>query len=590
MGNNGFALTAAHEWISHDPFGTVKQADSPGTTGASDNETVLQSAKNGYVSFRVLVKGKGEYTLTAEMDNGLETDMYRAWYHKMAPEEGKEESTPVYIPDALIPVREQETCILPDPDNNISGQTVQEFWIDIFVPADAPEGNAKGTVRLSAGNTEQKLEVTVNVIGRVIPDEPFLNMDHNSYGCSGVPLRYPEYFSGASGDEIHFKTIDILHHRYRLIHEHRGLLHNLCYSHSGSTNRIYHPDVVGKGRDKHLENWQYYDRHYGPLLDGTLFETAAPGMPHPRRKAAPVWSVYTPINPEWPASYLHFGEEGYDVEFVNCVRQFDEHLRENGWTGSHIEMFFNHKKRYRWFGWDGDEPKYSKDFAYHKKMGELFKQATDGSPVPWIYRSDTSWQMKNHWEALKGYITFWVCGRFVRWYPSQVKKVIERGDTVWNYGGLPSITVQSSAILENLFSTWALGLSGFSPWNTTSLGGDPWFSCTGMTEGILYPGERFGIPGPIPSIRMKIQRNGIQDVDLIMQANRDDQAAVDRLKRMTEENNPVCVWEDLPKAAVELPPEDWDSKNLQAEHEPIKQYNESLNPLWWQGIRDAALT
>jgi hypothetical protein len=31
----------------------------------------------------------------------------------------------------------------------------------------------------------------------------------------------------------------------------------------------------------------------------------------------------------------------------------------------------------------------------------------------------------------------------------------------------------------------------------------------------VYPGDRFGVEGPIPSVRLKIQRNAVQDVTLL---------------------------------------------------------------------------
>src|SRR5262249_34880743 len=37
----------------------------------------------------------------------------------------------------------------------------------------------------------------------------------------------------------------------------------------------------------------------------------------------------------------------------------------------------------------------------------------------------------------------------------------------------------------------------------------------GGGEAMVYPGDRFGIEAPIPSIRLKVQRNAVQDITLL---------------------------------------------------------------------------
>ena len=35
--------------------------------------------------------------------------------------------------------------------------------------------------------------------------------------------------------------------------------------------------------------------------------------------------------------------------------KWNDTFREKGWTSTRFELFFNHKKRYKGFPWDGDE-------------------------------------------------------------------------------------------------------------------------------------------------------------------------------------------------------------------------------------------
>jgi hypothetical protein len=222
-------------------------------------------------------------------------------------------------------------------------------------------------------------------------------------------------------------------------------------------------------------------------------------------------------------------------------------------------------------------------------MIRLWKQAVKRSPVPWVYRVDASWRMKQQFEVLRGMRNFWVCGGFCAWYPREVRKVCERGDLVTSYGGYPVIAAASSAVLQDLYRTWARGMNGFVEWLVTNPGKDPWFACDGAPHGVFYPGERFGIDGPIPSLRLKVMRNGIQDIDLLNQAAlRDGGLAAARAKLIRTVGVPV--WQRPPRVARERPPEEWDSVNLGAEHEPIAAPDERLGPGWWAIVREQAFT
>ena len=168
MSASSFQLTAVHEWCAHDPFGKLKPADvSAALLSVTDNSgTVrLRAARNGYVSFRILIQGTGEYRLNASIGKNLETDLFKAWYHRMADQKEKQ---PDYWPDALIPVHGTEANgAIPDPDNKINGQSVQEYWVDLFVPPDAKPGTITGKIELITGGQTIKLPVAVEVLEHI---------------------------------------------------------------------------------------------------------------------------------------------------------------------------------------------------------------------------------------------------------------------------------------------------------------------------------------------------------------------------------------------------------------------------------------
>ena len=72
---------------------------------------------------------------------------------------------------------------------------------------------------------------------------------------------------------------------------------------------------------------------------------------------------------------------------------------------------------------------------------------------------------------------------------------------------------------------WKWEVDGYCRWLTTSPGEDPWFNFNGGGEAMVYSGERFGLEKPIPSIRLKLERNVIQDVAVLKIADAKIKAA-----------------------------------------------------------------
>ena len=588
---SSWQLEAGNEWIARDPFGQIKPGDVSEASQplCRDGTVVVRAPRNGYASLRLWVSGAGEYRLNVDVEGGVQVDLFAGWYHKMAPTKGKQPPAP-YCVDALVPVASGAERRLPDADNAVEGQTHQEFWVDLFVPAQAPAGRVAGRISLQAGGETVELPLAVEVIDAVVPDEDVVTCDHNSYGCRWIPDMYPSVFSDDDDEDARWsKAIEIMHHYYRLVYEHHGNFSNLGAGHAGTFDRIYGPKVVGSGRDKSLTDWKWFDRHYGPILDGSAFAQPSPGASPPRRPARPVWGVYTPINADWPADYLWWGQPGYEVEMKRGLEQFDAHFRENNWLTTRPFFFFNHKKRFRWYGWDGDEPKFAKDNVYWLEMGRLYKDALGDSPVPWAFRADASWQMKNMFSIFEGIVDYWVAGGFLRWYPQETKEVVARGDIIWTYSGTPGISETSSALLEHVWRAWGRGIHGHCDWLSVRPGADPWFNCEGAETGTIYPGERFGIAGPIPSARLKLKRNAVQDLNLI-DARAKAAGRLEEVRCELGEAMPVKLWETPPKAVVELPPEEWNGHNLtEGTQDDNMADHVGLDPLWWVPIRQAAM-
>ena len=163
-----------------------------------------------------------------------------------------------------------------------------------------------------------------------------------------------------------------------------------------------------------------------------------------------------------------------------------------------------------------------------------------------------------------------------------------RGDMVWSYGPSVDFKECSAALVQFVYRTWVRGFGGFERWLTIGVPGDPWFASDGATLAWFYPGEKFGIDGPIPTIRLKVQRNAVQDINLM---NRIAEArGPAAYKAACAETIPIGLWKQPSQAMLEKPPYDWDPDvDVPIGHEPDEQRVQPVDPQWWLPIRRRVL-
>ncbi|HEX5413583.1 MAG TPA: hypothetical protein VFZ27_17180 [Terriglobia bacterium] len=577
-------LVALPQFLRPDPFGGIVRADRSASAAAdhfaTSNSISVECARGSYASFHLIVQTDRpcDYKLDLHLSDvagKLQADLYREWFHPLRAGE--------CYPDALVPASLPYRSQIPDPDNKIAGQTAQAFWVDIWVPPDAIPGDYSGRATLQSGGKSRTLALKLQVHSAVVPAEDIVAMDHNSYDDSWIAAQFPARVRATAGNFFESDELFRLIHSYhRIFYEHHGIFHQLGYGHAGRVTPESAPALEGEGSNKRVANWNLYDRHYGPLLDGSAFA-------HTRRGPIPIPFAYLPINPEWPASWLWWGEPGYEAEFVNVVGEMERHFREKGWTGTHFEMFFNHKKRYMGFSWDGDEVRFPKDLNYFKEYGRLLKKALPAeTPVHFVFRADVSWDMEQQFRDLSGVVNMWTCaGSILSWYKGAPKMLRERGDITWYYGGPPEVTQPSSAIAELALRAWVWDAMGFVHWLAVSPGKDPWFNFDGGGTTLVYSGERFGLPDPIPSVRLKIQRNAVQELTLLDSYK--SRHGLEKLKAEATQrfnaSTPDEWWNPRP-ALADKPPYEWANSEMEAAGEPTRKLAASLDAAAWSRVRE----
>ena len=262
----GASLEILPEYRRPDPFGGILAADATARPAGFETRVTLETARANYVSCHLVAKlpAGGSYALRLEPEAGspLAPELFREWFHLR-------ESDKAYYPDALIPVRSPYQSRMPEPDNRIAKQTAQSFWLDVWVPA------------------------------AVTPEEDAVTIDHNSYGAAWLGDYFPSVRAQEGAKFLESDAyFGLIHAYHRIFFEHRGILHQLGYGHGGKVAPEFAPALAGTGRTRRIASWDLYDRHYGPLLDGSAFAGG-------RRKTRPLPFVYLPINPEWPAQFVN---------------------------------------------------------------------------------------------------------------------------------------------------------------------------------------------------------------------------------------------------------------------------------------------
>ena len=194
--------------------------------------------------------------------------------------------------------------------------------------------------------------------------------------------------------------------------------------------------------------------------------------------------------------------------------------------------------------------------------------------------------MERQFKELAGIINFWVCGGGeFGWYDYAPRMLKERGDIVWIYGATPAVTEPSSHITLQVLRPWLWGIDGFVHWETTQPGRDPWFQFEGGSEALIYPGDRFGLSAPIPSIRLKIQRNAVQDITLLNDLQK-TQSLESLRAEVAKRFNATTLqdwWTPKPAFAAKDPLE-WTNADYEEMPENPK-FGRALDAAAWQRVR-----
>lgn len=440
-----------------------------------------------------------------------------------------------WYPEAMVPfeLAGVTPMNLPDPDGLVgNGQRVQSIWVDVFVPHELPPGLYSGRIAVlhRTVNKQAVLNLELEVGDFTLSDELHLDVDLMNYGYLNIERGWSDMLI----DGPRHRKIEL--EFFRMAHQHRMSFALVPYNHDGSIPKGLKPELAGVGETIRVRDWSSWDERFGPVLSGEAFKD----LP---RAGQPVGHFFLPYNLMWPSDMRNWMKPAYRTEYKRIAEQFRSHLAAKGWTKPEYHIYYNHKEHYLFYPWNLDEPTRDKDYEALRYIGEILDESfPDESPVNVLYRLDIGHffcknvsscrhpreESQRAIEELGAVVDLWNIGS-AHFFPNADKggELKRLGKTLYFYGATSSRI--SDPLLEAALWGWRgyrYDVDGICLWHSTDWTDwdmdrpvpDPLDFGDWRYEGVsilFYPGERFGLDGPLPSIRLKGMRRGLQDFEYL---------------------------------------------------------------------------
>ena len=494
----------------------------------------LRAARNEFVAFQLVLETVHPVSgvdvtitpLSGPAGAGIEgrhLQIFKAWYVQVRrPSTGYEASSlgPGWYPDALLPkrgsgLRTGFPFSIPDIHNNIPEQKNHAVWVDIYVPRQAPAGNYLGRIQVRWNGGESGAAVHLEVWDFALPDRFTLRGDIFNNSLARMP----------PAQELKY---------YQLCAQHR--FQPGVYA--------YRPSLKVEGTKVELD-WSEYDARLSKYMDGSAFTEKhnywGPGY------GEPLQHVLLPFDCErgenrsraWPAATPAGGPTPeFEAVWKETARQVREHFdRDPHWRRVRKIVFLD--------GLDEsyNEAAYAKMRSYGRLLHEVLGRG-------WFqYRIDGGYS-REAMESMQGEIDLWV-SHTVSYEAAKMEEFRKKGIESWFYGpmvyeqrrnsGCGSNTFTDLDLLTNRAVGWVAWKyqSGWIEWEFDWNGYAAWYEAENFKEAhrvyngsglLIYRGEVMGYDQPIPSIRLKAQRRGLQDYEYFkMLADKRGKAEADRV-------------------------------------------------------------
>jgi hypothetical protein len=411
-----------------------------------------------------------------------------------------------YVVGPLVELTDTKTVDLP-VDERMPWQKVQGFWADVWIPPKSEPGSYSTVIKLNAGGDTVEFPLQLTVHPYRLPDKIRFVLSLNCYGVPGGTAGNPPL--------------------QRMAHAHRGVLNGLICNRGGNLRGV--PlKITGQGKNAKVMSFEEFDKFWGPYFDGSAFKD----MP---RSGVPLDHFYFPLEMRFPVKLDAYYDDtkpsmeeaftsAFRVPYIAAARHIIQHYADQGWnkTKSHMYLNYSFKKpsaqTTSYFSmFHFDESKYRSDYQAHAIYAGLLKEAKKGMKGIHVgYRIDIGRNefMRTYMDGLLDLNV----SSGGSWRNPGFNRLRTRrfGEEMWSYGGG---SLKRSAILQRAWAlkAFSLGANGIMPWNSVGKEGTHFKAQDGNNVCLIYvPSERLGTAKPSPSVRLKMLRRGVQDVELLL--------------------------------------------------------------------------
>jgi len=510
----------------------------------------LHSARNEYVAFQLIFRNIGSAAAAkASIELGhwvpdmpgqtsqtqIFNRVYQAHYHLVDKggytwgPKSKVRDWPAKYPDALVPqhhgclgASEQvfDTIKLPaEPHRN------QAVWIESYIPGDFPAGDYSMQLSITLAAQTIPVDIELSVFDVQLPNKPSID---------AIGEVYRSYkLEGAGSDRSQQAWQKMAQCYQQIAHEHRAIFME-------RTPEI--PDT---------QSWQDYINTYQSALDGSLFTDQYGYRGTGENTPVTIWR--TP----WPQEF------NVKLEAPLTPEDFSRYERlSKQWKSLANKQGWRHTKFFAYVFDELDGPAKTNDdkaqrrqyiALVHEQMGLLqrsFDAGTDDASLDLLWTSHSNpaiWELDPLLD-LSDKVRLWSPNASAA-DPEFLAKRVKKGDSVWFYhSGHPAVGAHSINASGIDMRTWGVigaryGLTGQFMW-AVNLGSDdkpfaePSYKPDDDRFGngvLVYPGNQLDkigfakVPGPIPSMRLKTWRRGLQDAELFFLAEQKNPAVANQL-------------------------------------------------------------
>jgi len=487
-------------WVAS-PWQHVLRSTEPGDAMSAE----ISAARNEYEPLRVIIHaGAQELTDVRVIAGDLagpagriaatNITLFREHYIDISQPSLRSKAPTGWYPDALIPfgsgnsgsgnsdsgnIDDGTVAKYPPQPMNVEPGTNQGVWVDVYIPRDAAPGEYSGMVTVMADGVRLGLiPLTVRVEPFTLPDKIAMRSNFGSLagrlaGHLGMDAGSKEFAA------VEDKYIDTL------------LDHRAIPSSLGNIWPKWTPEggIDDSGSGERLRA-MVEDRHVNSLSVPFAYRT----------------------EPEKCRAYL---------------RDMAAYLRSKGW----LDLAYIYME---------DEPNDAEQYETVRQQGELIRESG-------IKRMCTEQTVSSNpqWGTLNGAVDIW-CPLWCLYDETTARQRQKLGEEIWTYtalcqgnGKAPFWQIDFSPVQFRapFWVSWHYDVKGFLYWSSIywTEGQDQWttphFRDQYWGEGmLLYPGKDAGLSGPVPSIRLKLIREALEDFEyMTLAAQQGHQAAVDEI-------------------------------------------------------------